>query len=183
MLTITQHPQLSTCLGMTPPLSVVAGEASSLSFSSSDQSTNVLDVADVYTNVADAKSDFPPFHNAKLANCVVQVQGPTILGIEQSEWPSSVTFGTLTASLVKAPRYGNQSAMLMVQVPVNNLPDAGGNTIDFFSVLVIRQGRSTTELFIDQAGVPPSAAMTKSVAQTVTAKMKARPPGNSIISA
>jgi hypothetical protein len=169
---------------MTPPLSVVAAEASSLNFYSSDQSTNVSDVADVYSNSTDAKSDFPPFHNLKLANCLLRTQGSSIINIEKSMWDSGTTFGTLTASVVNAPRFGNQSGMLMVQVPVHqSTADGGGNTIDYFTILVIRQGRSTAELFIDQTDIPPSAALTKSLAHTVTAKMKAPPPGNTILSA
>jgi hypothetical protein len=184
MFTVTQFPQLFTCLGMTPPLSVVAAEASSLNFNSADQSTNVFDVADVYDNVADAKTDFPPSHNPKFANCVIQTQGSAVIGIEKSEWDPGVTFGSPTASVVKVPRYGSESGMLMVQVPVN-LPasDGGGHTTDFFTALIIRQGRSTAELFIDQTDVPPSATLTRSLAQTITAKMKAPPPGNTIVTA
>jgi hypothetical protein len=185
MLTVTQFPQLSTCLGESPSLSSTAGEADSLNFNSSDQSTNVFDVADVYGSTADAKSNFPPFQNRKLANCFIQTEGSAITGIEQSEWDPGVTFGTLTASVVKIPKYGNQSGMLMVQVPVNNIPasDGGGNAVDFFTVVVIRRGRSTTELFIDQVGDLPSAALTRSLAKTITAKMKAPPPGNTTLNA
>jgi hypothetical protein len=172
------------CLGMTPPLSVDAAEAASVNFNSSDQNTTVWDVADVYANSADAKSDFPPFHNPKLANCLLQTQGSLILSIEKSAWDSGTSFGTLSASVVKTPRFGNQSGMLMIQVPVNySAADGGGSTSDFFSILTIRQGRSTAELFIDQTDVPPSADLTKSLAQTLVARMKASPPGNTVIAA
>ena len=184
MFAVTQFPQLFTCLGMAPPLSVVAAEASSLNFNSSDQSTNVFDVADAYSNVSDAQADFPPFHNPKFASCVVQTQGSAIMSIEKSEWDPGVTFGTPTASVIKVPRYGSESGMVMVQVPVNfPASDGGGNTTDFFTALVIRQGRSTAELFIDQSAALPSAALTKSLAQTVTARMKAPPPGNTTLTA
>jgi hypothetical protein len=184
VLTVTQYPQLSICLGMTPPLSVDAAEAGSLSFYSSDQLTNVSEAVDVYSNSADAKSDFPPFHNPKLAKCLLQIQGSSITNIEKSAWDSGTTFGTMTASVVNAPKFGNQSGMVMVQVPVNySQADGGGSTIDFYAILVVRQGRSTTELFIWQTNVPPSSALTKSLAQTVTAKMKAPPPRNTIIAA
>jgi hypothetical protein len=182
MLTVTQIPPLSTCLGVAPPLTVTASEANSQTFNSKDQSTNVFDVADVYSNAADAASDFPATSNPRFSACVIQVQGSGILSIEQSEWPSSVTFGTPTAAVVKSTKYGNQSALLEVQVPVNNLPDGGGSTTDFFTVLVIRQGRSTAELFIDQTDTPPSASLTNALAKAVVAKMKAPapPPSNSV---
>jgi hypothetical protein len=50
------------------------------------------------------------------------------------------------------------------------------NSSDQNTNIVIRQGRSTGELFTDQADVPPSGALTKSLAKTITAKMKAPPP-------
>jgi hypothetical protein len=182
MLTMTQFPDLSTCLGNPPALSVIAAEASSPDFYSKDQSTNILDVADVYTNANEAKSDFPPLNSPKFANCLLQVQGSVITGIEQSQWPSGATFGTMTASVSHQPRYGDESGLVDVQVPVN-LPGEQGSTNDFFVVLVIRQGRSTAELQIDQSGTTPSAALTDSLAKAVTAKMKAHPPGNTIIPA
>jgi hypothetical protein len=42
-----------------------------------------------------------------------------------------------------------------------------------FVVLVIRQGRSITELLIDQGDTTPSAALTESLAKAVTPDMKA----------
>jgi hypothetical protein len=182
MLTMTQFPDLSTCLGNPPALSVTAAEASSPEFDSKDQSTSILDVADVYTDTSEAKSDFPSLNSPKFANCFLQVQGSTITGIEQSEWPSGTTFGTPTASVSHQGSYGDESGLIDVQVPVN-LPGEQGSTNDFFVALVIRQGRSTAELQIDQAGTTPSAALTESLAKAVTAKMKARPPGNTIIPA
>jgi hypothetical protein len=182
MLTMTQYPELSTCLGHPPALSVVAAEASSPYFNSKDQNTSVLDVADVYTSTNEAKSDFPPLNSPKFADCFVKVQGPFITSMEKSAWPSGATFGTLTASVSRQPRYGDQSGLIDVQLPVN-LPGGQGSTTDYFVVLVIRQGRSTTELWIDQGGTTPSAALTESLAKAVTVKMKARPTGNTIVDA
>jgi len=182
MLTMTQLPDLSTCLGKPPPLSVVAAEASSPEFDSKDQNTSIIDVADVYTSTDEAKSDFPPLNNPKFANCFLQVQGSTITDVEKSYWPSGATFGTATASVSHQQKYGDQSGFVDVQVPVN-LPAGQGSTNDFFDVLVIRQGRSTAELLIDQGDTPPSAALTESLAKAVTARMKARPPGNTFIAA
>jgi hypothetical protein len=62
-----------------------------------------------------------------------------------------------------------------------NLPGGQGSTNDFFVVLVIRQGRSTAELLIDQGETTPSAALTESLAKSVTANMRARPPANTIV--
>jgi hypothetical protein len=182
MLTMTQYPELSTCLGNPPALSVVAAEASSPYFNSKDQNTSVLDVADVYTSTNEAKSDFPPLSSPKFAHCFVQVQGPFITSMEKSAWPTGATFGTLIASVSRQPRYGDESGLIDVQVPVN-LPGGQGSTTDYFVVLVIRQGRSTAELWIDQGSTTPSAAITESLAKAVTAKMKARPVGNTIVDA
>jgi hypothetical protein len=182
MLTMTQFPDLSTCLGMPPALSVVAAEASSPGFNSKDQNTSVLDVSDVYTSTNEAKSDFPPLNSPKFANCFLQVGGSAITAIEQPQWPAGTTFGTPIASVSHQPRYGDQSGLVDVQVPVN-LPGGQGSTNDFFVVLVIRQGRSTAELQIDQGDTTPSADLTESLAKAVTAKMKARPPGNTIVAA
>ncbi len=182
MLTMTQLPDLSTCLGKPPPLSVVAAEASSPEFDSKDQNTSIIDVADVYTSTDEAKSDFPPLNNPKFANCFLQVQGSSIADVEKSYWPSGATFGTPIASVSHQQKYGDQSGFVDVQVPVN-LPAGQGSTNDFFDVLVIREGRSTAELLIDQGDTPPSAALTESLAKAVTARMKARPPGNTFIAA
>ncbi len=177
MLTMTQYPEFSTCLGEAPALSVVATEASSPEFDSNDQNTSVLDVADVYSSSNDAKTDFPPLDNPKFANCFLRVQGSSIMNLEQSAWPSGATFGTPTVSISHQPRYGNQSGLIEVQVPVN-LPGGEGATNDFFVALVIRQGRSTAELLIDQGDTTPPASLTESLAKAVTAKMKAPPSGN-----
>lgn len=174
--------QMSSCLGNPPALSVVAAEASRPYFNSKDQNTSVLDVADVYTSTNEAKSDFPPLSSPKFAHCFVQVQGPFITNIEKSTWPTGATFGTLIASVSRLPRYGDESGLIDVQVPVN-LPGGQGSTTDYFVVLVIRQGRSTAELWIDQGATTPSAALTESLAKAVTAKMKARPAGNTIVDA
>ena len=182
MLTMTQFPELSTCLGSPPALSVIAAEASSPYFNSKDQNTSVVDVADVYTSSSEAKSDFPPLNNPKFANCFVQVEGPYITIMEKSIWPGGATFGSVVASVSHQPRYGNESGLIDVQVPVN-LPAGQGTTTDFFVVLVIREGRSTAELMLDQGATTPSAALTESLARTVTAKMEARPPGNAIVDA
>ena len=182
MLTMTQYPEFSTCLGEAPALSVVATEASSPEFDSKDENTSVLDVADVYSSSNDAKTDFPPLNNPKFANCFLRVQGSSIMNLEQSAWPSGATFGTPTVSISHQPRYGNQSGLIDFQVPVN-LPGGEGATNDFFVTLVIRQGRSTVELLIDQGYTTPSASLTESLAKAVTAKMKAPPSGNSVITA
>jgi hypothetical protein len=177
VLTMTQYPQLTTCLGMTPPLTVTAAEATSPVFASADTSTDVYDVADVYHDSTDAKSDFPPFHNSKLPNCLLQAQGSSVLSLEKSLWDSATTFGTMSASLVNAPKFGDQSGMLMIQVPVHpSQALGGGSLIDYNTLLVIRQGRSTAELYITQSGAPPSASLTQSLAQAVVAKMKAPSP-------
>ena len=182
MLTMTQLPDLSTCLGEPPPLSVVAAEASSPEFDSKDQNTSVVDIADVYSSTDQAKSDFPPLNDPKFASCFVQVEGSSITDVEKSYWPSGATFGTLIATVSHQPRYGDQSGFVDVQVPVT-LPAEQGTTNDFFVVLAIRQGRSTAELMIDQGDTTPSAALTESLAKAVTAKMKARPPSNTIVDA
>ena len=170
----------STCLGKPPELSVDATEASSPTFYSKDQNTSVYDVADVYANTSEAKADFPPLNNPKFANCFLQVQSSSIMSLEQSEWPTGATFGTPIASISHQPKYGNQSGLIDVEVPVN-LPSGEGTSNDFFVALVIRQGRSTAELIIDQGDTTPSAALTESLAKTVTAKMKAHSPGNTVI--
>jgi hypothetical protein len=180
VLTMTQFPDLSTCLGNPPALSVIATEASSPYFNSKDGNTSVLDVADVYASTNEAKSDFPPLNNPKFTKCFVQVEGSFIANVETSEWPSGATFGTPIASVSRLPRYGDQSGLVDVQVPVN-LPAGQGSTNDFFVVLVIRQGRSTAELLIDQGETTPSAALTESLAKSVTANMRARPPANTIV--
>lgn len=182
MLTMTQFPGLSTCLGAPPSLSVVAAEASSPEFDSKDGNTSIFDVADVYTSTDQAKSDFPPLNDSKFANCFLQVQGPSIENVEKDEWPSGATFGTPMASVSHQPRYGDQSGLVEIEVPVN-LPGEQGSTDDFFVALVIRQGRSTAELIMDQGDTPPSAALTESLAKAITAKMKARPSGNATIAA
>jgi len=182
MFTMTQFPDFSTCLGNTPALSVVAAEASSPDFISSDNNTDVFDVADVYTSASEAKSDFPSFNNPKLASCFLRIQGPSITSNEQPQWPKGSTLGTPVASVSHEPRFGDQSGLLEVQVPVT-LPQGQGTSNDFFVALVIRQGRSVAELLIDQGDTPPSAALTASLAKTVTARMKAHPPGNTIVAA
>jgi hypothetical protein len=181
MLTMTQFPEYSTCLGKPPELSVVATEASSPQFYSKDQNTNVFDIADVYANTTEAKTDFPPLNNPKLASCFLQVQNSSIMNVEQSEWPSGATFGTPIVSISHQPRYGDQSGLIEVQVPVN-LPGEG-STNDFIVALVIREGRSTAELLIDQGDTTPSAALTESLAKAITAKMKAHPPASTGITA
>jgi hypothetical protein len=182
MLTMTQFPGLSTCMGAPPALSVVAAEASSPEFDSKDGNTSIFDVADVYTSTDQAKSDFPPLNDPKFANCFLQVQGPSIENLEKNEWPSGATFGTPMASVSHQPRYGDQSGLVEVEVPVN-LPGGQGSTDDFFVAVIIRQGRSTAELIMDQGDTPPSAALTESLAKAVTSKMKAPPPGNAAIAA
>lgn len=182
MFTMTQIPDYATCLGRPPALSVVAAEASSTDFISKDGNTDVFDVADVYTSVDEAKSDFPPLTDPKFAKCFVQVQGSTIVSTEQPNWPSGSTLGTPVASVAHQPKYGDQSGLIEVQVPVT-LPKGQGTSNDFLAALVIRQGRSVAELFIDQGDTTPSAALANSLAQKVTEGMKARPPGNSIIAA
>jgi hypothetical protein len=180
VLTMTQFPDLSTCLGNPPSLSVIAAEASSPYFNSKDQNTSVLDVADVYTSSNEAKSDFPPLNSPKFTKCFVQVEGSFITNMETSEWPTGATFGAPIASVSHQPRYGDQSGLVEVQVPVN-LPGGQGSTNDFLVVLVIREGRSTAELLIDQGDTTPSAVLTETLAKVVSAKMKARPPANTII--
>jgi hypothetical protein len=182
IFTMTQDPDISTCMGKPPALSVVAAEASSPDFFSSDGNTDVFNVADVYTSANEAKSDFPPFGDSKFANCFLQVESSLIKSNEQPSWPTGATFGTPVATVVHEPRYGNQSGILEIQTPVT-LPSGQGTSNDFLIALAIRQGRSVAELLIDQGDTTPSAALTESLAKKVVAKMKARPPGNSIIAA
>jgi len=182
MFTMTQFPDLSTCLGEPPALSVVAAEANSPDFFSKDGNTDVFDVADVYTSVNEAKSDFPPLTNPKFAKCFVQVEGPAIVSTDQSNWPSGSKLGTPVGSVSRQPKYGDQSGLVEVQMPVT-LPQGQGSSNDFFVALVIREGRSVAELMIDQGDTTPSAELMNSLAQKVTARMKAKPPGNSIVDA
>jgi hypothetical protein len=182
MFTMTQYPDLSRCLGKAPPLSVVAAEATSPTFVSKDQNTGVIDVADVYTSADQAKTDFPPLSNSKFTSCFVSKLGSSVIANEKLNWPSGTTFGTPMASVSHQVRYGDQSGLVEVEVPVK-LPGGEGTTSDFLTVLVVRQGRSTAELQIDQADTTPSAALTESLAKAVTAKMKARPPANTVVAA
>ncbi len=165
---------LASCLGVTAPPTVVAAQATSPLFSSKDDSTQVIDAANVYKSNATAKAHVLPFKNPKFAGCFVQVNGSQLLDIEKLFWPSGTTFGTLSGSPARAPRYGDQSGMILVQIPVT--VSQGSQTIDYMNVMQIRQGRSTANLLIDQANTPPSSSLTKSLAKTVTAKMKASPP-------
>jgi hypothetical protein len=180
--TMTQFPDIATCLGEPPALSIVAGEASSTDFISKDNSTDVFDVADVYKTVSDAKGDFPPLTNPKFANCFVKVEGSFIVSTDQAGWPSGTTFGTPVGSVSHQPKYGDQSGLVEVEVPVT-LPQGQGTTDDFFVALVIREGRSVAELTVDQGVTPPSASLITSLAKKVTARMKAKPPGNTIVAA
>jgi hypothetical protein len=182
MLTMTQYPDLATCLGKLPALSVVAAEATSPGFFNNNQGTNLIDVADVYASASDAEADFPPLSNPKFGHCLMKVLGSSIVANDKYNWPSGTTFGTPIDSISHRLKYGNQSGLIEVQVPVK-LPEGEGTTSDFLVVLVIRQGRSTAELQIDQGDTTPSAALTESLARAVTAKMKARPPTNTIIAA
>jgi hypothetical protein len=178
--TMTQFPDMATCLGEPPALSIVAGEASSPDFISKDGSSDVFDVADVYKSVSDAKGDFPSLTNPKFAKCFAQVDGSFIVSSDQQTWPSGTTFGAPVASVSHQPKYGDQSALIEVQVPVT-LPQGQGTTDDFFFALVIREGRSVAELTVDQGGTTPSAALMTSLAKRVTTRMKAKPPGNTIV--
>ena len=182
LFTMTQLPDISTCLGKPPALSVVAAEANSPDFVSKNGNTDVFDVADVYTSVNEAKSDFPPLTDSKFAHCFAQVQGPFIVNTDQSSWPSGTTFGTPVASVSHQPKFGDQSGLVEVQVPVT-LSGGEGTSNDFLVSLVIRQGRSVAELIIDQGETPASASLIHSLGQKLVAKMKAKPPGNSIIAA
>lgn len=182
MFTMTQIPDVATCLGEPPELSVVAAEASSPDFFSKDGDTDVFDVADVYSSVSEAKSDFPPLNDPKFAKCFLQVEGSVIVSTDQAAWPTGTTFGTPIGTIAHVPKFGDQSGLVEVQVPVT-LPQGQGNTNDFFVALIIRQGRSVAELMIDQGGTTPSAALTNSLAKKVTASMRAKPPTNSVIDA
>jgi hypothetical protein len=180
--TMTQFPDIATCLGEPPALSIVAGEASSPDFFSKDGGTDVFDVADVYKSVSDAKGDFPPLTNPKFAKCFAQVEGSFIVSSDQAGWPSGTTFGTPVASVSHQPKFGDQSGLVEVQVPVT-LPQGQGTTNDFFVALVIREGRSVAELTVDQGVTTPSAALMTSLAKRITTRMKAKPPGNTIVAA
>ena len=182
MFTMTQIPDIATCLGEPPALSVVAAEASSPDFLSKDGNTDIFDVADVYTSVSQAKSDFPSLSNPKFAKCFLQVEGSSIVSTDQDTWPSGSTFGTPVGTVSHQAKFGDQSGLVEVQVPVT-LPQGQGTSDDFFVALIIRQGRSVAELMLDQGNTTPSAAVTNSLAKKVTASMKAKPPGNSIIAA
>lgn len=182
MFTMTQIPDIATCLGEPPALSVVAAEASSPDFFSKDGNTDIFDVADVYTSVSQAKSDFPSLSNPKFAKCFLQVEGSSIVSTDKDTWPSGSTFGTPVGTVSHQPKFGDQSGLVEVQVPVT-LPQGQGTSDDFFVALIIRQGRSVAELMLDQGTTPPSAALTNALAKKVTENMKAKPPGNSIIAA
>ena len=182
MFTMTQIPDFSTCMSKPPALSVVAAEANSPDFLAKDGNTDVFDVADVYTSTNEAKSDFPPFSDPKFANCFLQIQGPGIVSTDKGSWPSGSTFGTPVASISHQPKYGDQSGLVEVQVPVT-LPSGQGTSNDFLVALVIRQGRSVAELLIDHGNTTASAALTQSLAKIIVAKMKAKPPGNTIVAA
>jgi hypothetical protein len=177
--TMTQYPDIATCMGQPPGLSVVAAEASSPDYFSNNGDTDVFDVADVYTSADQAKADFPTFNNPKFANCFLKVEGAGIVSQDKPGWPTGATFGTQTAS-VTHQKYGDASGLLEVDTPVT-LPSQEGTSNDFFVALVIRQGRSVAELMIDQGNTPPSASLTASLAKSLVAKMKAHPPGNTII--
>jgi hypothetical protein len=180
MFTMTQFPDFSTCLGKPPALSVVAAEANSPDFISKDGNIDIFDVADVYTSAKEAESDFPPLSDPKFADCFAQLQGQVIVSTDKGSWPSGSTFGTPVASVSHQAKYGDQSGLVEVQTPVT-LPGEQGTSNDFFFALVIRQGRSVAELMIDQGGTTPSAALTQSLAQKIVAKMKAKPPVNTIV--
>jgi hypothetical protein len=182
MFTMTQIPDFSSCMGEPFALSVVAAEANSPDFISKDGNTDVFDVADVYTSTTDAKSDFPSLKNPKFAACFLQEEGSDVTSNDKSSWPAGSTFGTPIASVGHLPRYGDQSGLLEVHVPVT-LPKGQGTSDDYFVAVIIRQGRSVAELLIDQGDTTPSASLTESLAKTLTAKMKAPPPGNTIIAA
>jgi hypothetical protein len=182
MFTMTQFPDFASCLGKPPALSVEAAEANSPDFVSKDGNTDVFDVSDVYTSADEAKSDFPALSDPKFSKCFAQVQGQIIVGTDKGSWPSGTTFGTPVASVSHQPKYGNQSGVVEVQVPVT-LPGTQGTSNDFFVGVVIRQGRSVSELIIDQGDTTPSAALAQTLAKKLVAKMKAKPPGNSIIAA
>lgn len=182
MFTITQIPDFSSCLSTPPALSVVAAEANSPDFLSKDGNTDVFDVADVYTSASEAISDFPPLNDPKFASCFAKIEGPGIVSTDKGAWPTGATFGTPIASVSHQAKYGDQSGLVEVQTPVT-LPGEQGTSNDFFVALVIRQGRSVAELMIDQGGTTPSASLAHSLAQKIMAKMKAKPPGNSIVDA
>jgi hypothetical protein len=182
MFTMTQIPDIGTCLGEPPALSVVAAEASSPDFLSADGNTDIFDVADVYTSVNQAKSDFPSLSNPKFAKCFLQVEGSTIVSTDQSTWPTGSTFGTPVSTVSHQLKIGDQSGLVEIQVPVT-LPQGQGTSDDFFVALIIRQGRSIAELMFDQGNTTPSAALTNSLAHKAIANMKAKAPGNSIVAA
>jgi hypothetical protein len=180
LFTMTQFPDIATCLGEPPALSVVAAEATSADFLSKDGNTDVFDIADVYTSVDEAKTDFPPLTNPKFAKCFVQAQGSLIVSTDKSDWASGSALGTPVASVVShQPKYGDQSGVVEVDVPVT-LPEGQGTSNDFLVAVVIRVGRSVAELMIDQGDTTPSTALTNSLALKATERMKAKPPGNTI---
>jgi hypothetical protein len=179
MFTMTQIPDIASCMGKPPALSVVAAEASGPDFFSSDGNTDVFDVVDVYTSASQAKSDFPSFSSPKFANCFLKVEGPAITTNETPTWPTGSTFGTQVASVSHQPRDGDESGTLEVETPVT-LPKGQGTTDDFFVAVVIRQGRSVSELLIDQGSTAPLANLISSLAEKVTARMKAHPPSNNV---
>ncbi len=104
------------------------------------------------------------------------------MSTDKESWPSGSTFGTPIASVSHEPKYGDQSGLVEVQVPVT-LPGGKGTSNDFLVALVIRQGRSVAELLIDQGDTTPSAALSHSQAKKIVAKMRAKPPGNVIVAA
>ncbi len=171
----TQSPELATCLGVNAQLSVTAAEAASPTFSSESESffATVDDSAFVYATTAEAQADFPPFTNPKLAECVIKGHEQDISDQIASEMPSGITVGVPVASLGTFPKYGNQSGMIQIGIP---LSDAHGSlgTVNM-SFLIIRQGRSIAQLVLVGFPTPFTSSLAQSLAQKVTAKMAATP--------
>jgi hypothetical protein len=173
LLTTTQIPALTACMGLAAPLTVVAKEASSPTFTDKGQTMTVYNVADVYLSAAQAKVDFPPFGNVKFVSCFAEVQGGPIANFVQSEYDPGTVVGTPTSQLVSFPKFGNQSVMVELQFPLTQ-PD-GTHDTEYYNVLLIRQGRSTAELDFDTTGTPVGVGLTTSLAKMVTMKMKETP--------
>jgi hypothetical protein len=176
----TQSPELATCLGVNAQLSVVAAEAASPDFASGTESyiASADDSAFVYATAADAMADFPPFGNPKLADCVIKGHEQEIAAEISGLMPSEVTVGTPVASIGTFSRYGDQSGMIEIGVPLT-APDGSTATMSI-SFVIIRQGRSIAQLILVGLPMPFSAALARSLAQSVTAKMAATPSSHGV---
>jgi hypothetical protein len=171
LFTTTQFPDLTTCLGLPTGLSVRAAEASSPWFTSPDRYSAVLETADIYASPTAAKADFPPLRNPSLPGCTAQIQASTIVAVLRSTYPPGATFGKLTASPGSFPSYGDESGMVVVEVPVKLSDDTRLSVV--ISFVLIREGRLAAQLVLGNEDTPFDSALAQTLAERVSARMKA----------